>query len=229
MKWADELLPEKIQYAGFTPLLSPLYLHKEAGGIESAHADLFDHGLIAITSSPNTDSSVLKTAAKLAKYLKAAPLFADPLEVDSYMAALHVIPQLISGALSKTTSESSGWQEGRKFAGRAYAQVTNPIATQDNPTSLASAAVLNKENTLRVLDDIITELQILRNGFEKEDLEAVEAYLTQAREGRDKWWKERGAANWSGDNFPKLDGDLGGFKPFGRLVGSRRKKEDRNK
>ncbi len=226
-KWADELLPETVQYAGFTPLLSPLYLHEEGGGIENAHPDLFDHGLIAITSSPNIASSAPNTAAKLAKYLKATPLFAEKLEVDSYMAALHVIPQLISSVLSKTTTHSSGWQEGRKFAGKPYAQVTNPIASQDNPTGLASAAVLNKDNTLRILDDILKELQNLRNEIEKEDLEAIEKYLTQAREGREKWWAERGAANWAGVNFPKLDDDLGGFKPFGRFRTKRKKREKR--
>ena len=142
------------------------------------------------------------------------------------MASLHILPQLISGALSKITTEGSGWQEGRKFAGRAYAQVTNSIVNQDNPAGLASAAILNNENTLRVLDDIIAKLQTLRNGIEKKDQEVIEKYLSQARDSRKKWWTERGAANWDGANFPKLDGDLGGFKPFGRL-GTKRKKRDK--
>ena len=224
--WADELLPKGRHYVGFTPLLSPLYLHDVTSGVDSAHADLFDHGLIAISATPETVSAAMRTASDLAELLKATPLFADIMEVDGYMAALHLMPQLIAGALSQATTSQPGWHEGRKFAGRAYAQVSSSITNLDEPVGLATTAVLNKQNTVRVLDGMIAELQTLRDEIEAGDHETLEKHLQKARGGRQRWWADRGAANWIGENIPKMD--IAGARPslFGRLIPERKRPDE---
>jgi prephenate dehydrogenase len=224
--WADELLLDGRHYVGFTPLLSPLYLHDVTGGVGSAHADLFDHGLIAISATPETVSAAMKIASDLAELLKATPLFSDIMEVDGYMAALHVMPQLIAGALSQTTTSQPGWHEGRKFAGRAYAQASSSITNLDEPVGLAAAAVLNKQNTVRVLDGMMASLQALRDEIENGDHETLEKHLQKAREGRQQWWADRGAANWAGENIPEMDIAAARPKLFGRLIPERKRPEE---
>jgi prephenate dehydrogenase len=222
-QWAAEYLPEHCHYVGFTPLISPLFLHEVEG---QANANLFAHGLIAITASSGTNSMGMQTAAALAELLNATPLFADILEVDSHMGALHMVPQLLAGALSKTTTTQPGWQDGTKFAGRAYALSSSPIGSMDDPAGLAASAVMNKKNTLRVLDGIIAELQDMRTLIKNGDVEPLEALLAQAREGREAWWVSRRGARWAQEGMPGIDPELTKFKPFGRLLPERKRSKE---
>jgi prephenate dehydrogenase len=221
-RWAGEYLPKNCHYVGFTPLISPLFLHEAEG---RANADLFAHGLIAITAPAGADSVGVQTAAALAELLRATPLFADILEVDSHMASLHLVPQLLAGTLSITTTSQPGWQDGTKFAGRAYALSTNPISSQDDPAGLAASVVMNKKNTLRVLDGIVAELQGIRAVIEVGDVEPLEELLAQAREGREKWWEARNGARWAYEGMPRIDPELTKLKPFGRWLPERKRPE----
>lgn len=223
-QWADEFLPKNCHYVGFTPLISPLFLHEAEG---RANANLFAHGLIAITTPGGAASVGVQTAAALAELLKATPLFADILEVDSYMAALHLVPQLLAGTLSIATTTQPGWQDGTKFAGRAYALSSNPISSQDDPAGLAASVVMNKKNILRVLDGIIAKLQEIRTMIEQGDVEPLEELLAEAREGREKWWEARSGARWAQEGMPRVDPELTKLKPFGRWIPERKKPERR--
>ncbi len=48
--WAEELFPAGRYYIGLTPVLNPRYLHATESGIEAAHPDLFQGGLMAIVT-----------------------------------------------------------------------------------------------------------------------------------------------------------------------------------
>ena len=96
--WAAELLPEGCSYVGLTPVINPDYLVNTSSGIDSARADLFQNGMIAISSPPSTEPKAIKFAADLARLLDASVLFADMLEVDSVMAATHTVPRLMARA-----------------------------------------------------------------------------------------------------------------------------------
>ena len=146
--WAKELLPEERYYIGLTPVLNPAYLHEVSSGLEAAHPDLFRSGLIAIVSPPGTPSEAIKLAADLTRLLGSSPLFADPLEMDGLMAATHILPQLMAAALLNTTVGQPGWHEGRKIAGRAFAEATRPIVHAAEPKTLGVSAMLNRDNVL---------------------------------------------------------------------------------
>ena len=221
-QWADEFLPQSCHYVGFTPLISPRFLHEVE---RQPDPNLFANGLIAITTPAGAASVGMQTAAALAELLKATPLFADILEVDSHMAALHMLPQLLAGALSKTTTTQPGWQDGTRFAGRAYAFSSSPIGSQDDPAGLAASVVMDKKNTLRVLDGIIAELQGFRALIEAGDVEPLEQLLAAAREGREDWWDSRSGARWAHEGMPQIDPELTKFSPFGRWLPERRKPE----
>jgi prephenate dehydrogenase len=217
-QWAAEYLPASCHYAGFTPLISPRFLQDAE---RQPDANLFAEGLIAISIASGAEAVGMQTAAGLAELLKATPLFADILEVDSHMAALHILPQLLAGALSAATSTQPGWQDGTKFAGRAYALASNPTS-QDAPAGLAVSAVMNKQNSLRVLDGIIAQLQEIRGSIEREEVEKLEEILVEARKGRETWWEVRGGTRWSHEGMPEIDRELTKLKPFGRWLPERK-------
>jgi prephenate dehydrogenase len=215
--WAEELLPDGRHYVGLTPVINPLYLHENLVGIEAARADLFHRGLMAIVPQRGADSAAVKLAVDLTTLIGATPLFVDPLEVDSFMAATHVLPQLMGAALLNATVGEPGWRDAGKFAGRAYAQVTSPLDFFDSPAAVVAACEKNPENTLRVIDKLIAGLQLLRESIAAEDSELLVDHLETVQQGRDSWWHERLAADF--DKEMQDDVDVPGVgQVIGRLL-----------
>ncbi len=220
--WAEAYLPPERHYVGLTPVLNPTYLHEIDVGIDAAHADLFQHGLIAIVSPPNANSDAIKLAADLTRLVGATPMFADTAEMDGLMASTHLLPQLMAACLLNMTVDQPGWREARKVAGRAYAEATSPMIQPTTPDSLASAAILNRENVVRVIDSAVAALQSLREDIQNQDEKMLLDKLERAQIGRETWWKKRQAGDWVSEEvgateMPKA-GDI-----FGNLLGIRRK------
>lgn len=223
--WAQELLPEERYYVGLTPVLNPLYLHDIDTGAEAARADLFRDGLMGIVTPPGTPSEAIKLAADLTRLLGATPLFADPLEMDGLVAATHILPQLMAAGLLNATVDQPGWQEGRKIAGRSYADVTAPVMYPTGASSLTTAAMLNRENVMRVLDGAVAAINAIRNDLSNEDPETLDERLNRAREGRQMWVNGRLAANWAAEGTTTVEAPTAS-EVFGRFIGRGRKKKD---
>lgn len=210
--WVKQLFPQGCHYAGFLPLLNPTLLHDPAGGVEAASAELFQSGLVAILPAPGTSPTALELVTNFTERLGAQPFFPDLWEVDGIMAAVHLLPQLVSAVLTNATVDQPGWQEARKFAGRAYAQTTSAILNGDPPLGLASATLLNKENLLRALDGVLAELNALRTAISQDDLEQIVDHLHRARLGRQQWWQQRLEGDWQSEHIPTKrisTGDVG--------------------
>jgi len=203
--WAGELLSKGRHYIGLMPVINAAYLHEVDAGIDAARADLFKGGLIAIVAPPSADSGAIKMAADLTRLLGASPLFADPLEIDGLMAATYLLPQLVAAGLLNATIDQPGWREARKMAGRAYAESTAAISQFVDIHSLTSAALLNRENALRMLDSAIAALSAIRADIDNQDDQSLDQRLTRAREGRDTWWKGRTSREWVNDGAANLD------------------------
>ncbi len=223
--WVSEILPPERYYVGLTPVLNPVYLHDIDSGLEAAHPDLFRDGLMGIVSPPGTPSEAIKLAADLTRLLGATPLFADPLEMDGLVAATHILPQLIAAGLLNATVDQPGWQEGRKIAGRSYADVSAPIMYPTEPKTLTTAAMLNKENVVRVIDSAIASLNAMRNDLLNEDDQALEERLVRAREGRQVWLQGRMVADWAAEETTTVEAPTAS-ELFGRFIGVGRKKKD---
>ncbi|MBT3391675.1 MAG: prephenate dehydrogenase [Chloroflexi bacterium] len=204
-EWVAAALPENCAYVGLTPSVAQQYLLSDQKGIEAARADLFRGGIIAISTSPQSNSKAIKLAADLVRLIEATPLFADIVELDGIMTATHVMPQFLGAALLNATVDQPGWREARKLAGRAYAEVSGPIAHFGDSASLTSIARLNQENTLRMLGSVIAALQALREDIQHDDYDALAERLERAYAGREQWWQERLEADWSAEDRPQLE------------------------
>lgn len=225
--WAKELLPPNRHYIGLTPVMGADFLQVHDSGINAANADLFRKGLMAIVVPPQTPSEAVKLAADLTRLLGATPLFVDPVEVDSLMAATHILPQLMSAALINITVDQPGWREGRKLAGRAYSEVTGPVVQLGEPQALTSAALLNKDNILRVTDSLIAALQSFRNDIKEQDAESLTERLERARIGRETWWRQRQAGDWVAEETGSAVEMPKASQTFGRLFGFGGKPKDK--
>ncbi len=205
LAWASELLPPKRHFVGLTPVLNPQYLMEPATGIDAARADLFKDGLMAVVPASSVDSAAVKLAIDLTTLIGASPLFVDALEVDSFMAATHLLPQLVSAALLNATVDEPGWRDGGKFAGRAYARLTALGGSLDSAPAIVRACQDNPENMVRVLDNLVGSLNALRAEILAGENETLEARLTANQEARQSWWEMRLAANWAGEGVEQAD------------------------
>lgn len=221
--WASELLPPNRHYVGLTPVLNPAHLHNIDAGIEAARADLFQKGLIAIIAPPQVHSDAIKLAADLTSLIGAMPFFVDTAEMDGLMAATHLLPQLLAADLINATVDQPGWQEASKVTGRSFAEVSAPLAYLSSPQSLASSAILNHDNILRVIDNAIAALQAMRSDIAAQNEKALAESLQRAQSGRAIWWQQRQIADWGVTNSNTWDDVPHASENLGRLLGLGRK------
>ncbi len=196
-KWVKELLPPQRYYVGLVPVINPAYLVSPGSGVEAARADLIKDGLIAILAPQDVPSEAIKLATDFSHLLGAEHMFIDPLELDSMMSAVHILPQLIAAALLNTTVDQPGWQDTRKLTGRPYAGVTSALGQSGEVSSLSSQAISTQEHLLRQLDALMEYLVGLRQQLASGEVEKLQQDLERARLGHQKWLKERTAANWA--------------------------------
>jgi prephenate dehydrogenase len=218
LAWAAELLPAGRYYIGLLPALNPESLPGSESGLAAARSDLFRNGVMGIVAG-NVPPEAIQLATDLANLLGAAPLFFDPAELDGLAAATHLLPLLLSATLVNATASQPGWQDARKLAGRAYTAVTGPLQTQDDPAALRTAALLNPENTQRVLGNAIAELEALREAIAGQDEPALRALLERASQGRADWWAQRRSAGWPDESPPRPAETSTSTEVFGRFIG----------
>lgn len=223
MEWAEELLPPERYFISMLPTLNPAYLESLVEGPEAAHDDLFKNGLMVITNPPSTGSDALKLAADLAVLLGGTPYFGDAWEMDGLLAASHMLPKLLAAALANAVTDQPGWNEGRRLAGRPFAFATGPVLDLDEVKSFGQAALENRENTLRVLDNLLAELETLRDALSGQDAEALAKWIEHAQKNRQEWWAQRKLANWGAPARTEPLPTSG--EVLGRLIGLGKKKK----
>lgn len=221
--WAKELLPAGRYFVAMTPTINPDYLDNPDTSVEAARADLFQKSVMLITCPPGSNDDAIKLAADLAALVGATPLFADPLEVDGLAAAVHFLPRLAASALLLATIDEPGWRESRKLAGSDYAAATRLAVQADEDKKLGQAALLNRTNIMRMLDNLISALRSLRELLASEDAEGLQKLLEHARQGRLLWFKQRHANDW--DSGTRSEIPTTGQILSGMLFGQRRPRE----
>jgi prephenate dehydrogenase len=194
--WVKELLPAQRHYVGLTPAINPRYLDERGLGIEAAHADLFQHGLMGISAPPGTPGEAVQLANDLVTLLGSAPYFTDQAESDGIMAAAHLLPELAAVALVNALLDQPGWPDIRKMAGRPFTASTAMLPGGEI-AGLAQAALGDRENITRLLDDLLVSLEDLRDDIAAENKNGLEGRIDHARQGRAKWWAERSQGDWA--------------------------------
>lgn len=201
ISWTQEVLPNGRHYLGLIPVLNPLYLHNHDQGMDAAHADLFRDGMLAIVSPPGTPSNAFKRVNEFANLLGAQAFFVDPVEADSLMASIHLLPQLVAAALLNITVDQPGWRDARMLAGRPFAQITDSLTGAGEAPALAQAALLNSQSLIRLLDNLMASLGQIREDIHSQNSIALHQRLEHACAGRQRWWKERQIGNWEIQNL----------------------------
>jgi prephenate dehydrogenase len=194
-KWMEELLGEGRYYVGLSPVIAAPYLFDSTVGGRAARVDMLQNSTIGIVAPPGTTSAAIKLATDLCGLLGANPMFVDLLEVDSLMAAVHLLPQALANSLSSITIGQPGWMEGKKLAGALFAQTSSAASIGDMPGAFLQAIQQNREPMNRLLDALINQLLDIRAAANEEATDVIEN-IKSAQSNRGQWLIQRESGDW---------------------------------
>jgi len=202
--WVKELLPEGTHYVGLLPVIKAEYLNEIGHGPNTAHDDLFEGNLMGVVTSHTASEAAINTAANFVELLGATPYFSDPMEIDGVMSMTHLMPQLLAALMLDISQNAPGWREGRKFAGKHYALMTNPFQKDEVPAALAAAIAFNQENANRLINDVIRRLVEIRDMEVPPDGGDLGESLRALQQGRDSFLVDREQSPWVDEQKAKI-------------------------
>ena len=179
MKWASEYLPSDASFVGGHPLLKEVPL-----SIEDADPAIFAGAKYTVTPGDSSDEQSIRTVVGLIEALGARPIFLDPAEHDSYAAAMHHLPVVISSAFVNSTAGSQGWREMHMLAESQF-ETFGRHATND-PLDNEAVCLADPESLVHWIDELILELYAFRTEIKDSSEELIERFVN-AWELRAKW------------------------------------------
>lgn len=187
LRWAGELLPDRVDFVGGHPLAG-----KEQSGIEAADARLFAGAGYCLVPQVNASERAISAILGLVGILGARPIFIDAEEHDSYLAATSHLPLVVSAALFSLVRNSQAWPDMAELAASGFRDLTR-LASGD-PNMSHDICITNREPILHWLDRMVEELSRYRELIQGDDEELFkalaktqldrDAFLTEPPEGR---------------------------------------------
>ncbi len=197
LAWAQEHLPDHVHFVGGHPIVRDVQR-----GIDHARPDLFRREIFAICPPPNTPAKAVKLATDFVTALGAIPLFLDPGEHDSMMAAVEHLPQALALILAQTVIAAPSWREMRKLAGGQMEATT--YVSSDSPEALADVLLHNREHVLTWLDMLTATAQEWRTLINEGAREELIARVEDILEARTDWLIAAQTGTW--EEPPKTRG-----------------------
>ena len=155
LQWASKHLPPHVQFIGGHPMAG-----KETSGPHGAEASLFEGAKYCILPGKGSNAQSAQTIVEMAEIIGAVPYFLDPVEHDSYVAAISHLPMLLSSVLVKITSDSPAWPEMARLASTGYRDISR-LASQD-PEMNRDICLTNPDGVVYWIDEFIKEIYRFR-------------------------------------------------------------------
>ena len=187
--WAKEYLPSDANFVGGHPLLKRAPL-----SLEESDPAIFVGGKYTVTPSDDADEQSIRTVVGLVEALGASPVFLDPAEHDSYAAAMHHLPVVMSAAFVNSTAGSDGWREMHQLAESEFDSFGRHAA--NDPLDNEAMCLAEPEALAHWIDQLILELYNFRNEIKDGRDELVERFVAA--------WEHR--ARWEADAVVPRDG-----------------------
>jgi prephenate dehydrogenase len=184
LKLASESLGPGKSFVGGHPFSLTVDLDVAGDDVAPA-ADLFAGAPWCIMPAPGAGNSSLNTVINLAEMLGAKPLFIDPVEHDSFLAAVSHLPVAISIAFLKAVAGSPAWTDMSALAHGRFREVSHGVGY--DPQTLADTLSQNRGPLLRWIDGYMEALYDVRSLLATGDVEALVEALTETSKSRRAW------------------------------------------
>lgn len=220
MRWAEELLPSRVNFVGGHPMAG-----KERLGIEGAEASLFNGSTYCIVPSASASQGAVETVVGLAQTVGSTPYFVEAEEHDIMVAGISHLPLVMASALVAVATRSPSWREMGRLASSGFRD-TSRLASSDVALSTGISAT-NQTGLIRWINGYIEVLQEYRDRL-AQDPEAMEASFTEAWEARERWLseqKEGGPRDKALDEIPSASDRMNEMF-FGGIFTKLRRRQD---
>lgn len=157
-------------------------------GIWPGAASFSRKAVLFIAADLHTSETAIRTASDLSDLLGMERFFIDPTELDGLIAAVYSMPLLASAGLMDCLGRQPGWKDGAKAAEKTLIGMKDPLCGETGSEAPETVFLNNRENTVRLLDEYITDLTALRDLLERGDGTGLRARLDTAREIREQWY-----------------------------------------
>lgn len=203
-EWAREILPDSMNFTGWTLGTNPEYMHDHQLGVEAARGDLFKNSMVGINDSPGITEKALRLNSDLVALLGAKAIFIDAVEADGLGAMGKELPRITALALLLATVDSPGWQEARKLAGPDFAHGSLPVLNVGEREELGLSMLLNRENIIRLIDDLMQSLERIHDNLEENNTEELGKNLEHAINQRLLWLEQARLNAWDSSDRVEL-------------------------
>jgi len=194
LEWAGRALGGRASYVGGHPILG------RVGDDRKPSATLFQDRTYCIIAGADASTTAVDQVLRLVAVLGARPLFLDPLEHDSHIAALDQLPSLLAAALLSVATASPAWRDGQRLAGAAF-----EAARAQLPTDVADLAIqyrLNRVALERWVRELQKQLDELLRLLEEEP-SGLDDLLAATRKRCDAWKPGHGPSIESPVDLPR--------------------------
>ena len=160
---------------------NPKYLLGDLVNDDLPHADLFEHGTMALATTSTTSAEAVDLATTLARMLKTEMMFCDLAELDGLLSGSQQFPYLLAASLSEAANAQPGWMEAQKLTGNAFYQLAGPLSDSSAFKADADSFFANRSNLIHWVDTEMNELQRLRDILAAEDEKLFKEWYEQAQ------------------------------------------------
>lgn len=177
LKWAKTSLPAHVMFVGGHPMAG-----RELAGIKAAEAGLFEGRAYCLIPAEHSSTEGVEHLSEIIMKLGAHPLILDADRHDRLVAGISHLPFILSSALVQCLSKNENWGELTNLAAGGFRDMSRLAA--GSPTMYHDICVTNKEEILKWLDAMASELDNIRT-FISHDDEVLESYFTQVKQLRE--------------------------------------------
>jgi prephenate dehydrogenase len=177
LHWAKTLLPTDVMFVGGHPMAG-----RELSGIKAAEVGLFEGCAYCLIPPGHESSEGVVQLSEIVIRLGAHPMVLDADRHDRLVAGISHLPFVLSSALVQCLSKEDDWKELTTLAAGGFRDMSRLAA--GSPTMYRDICVTNKEELLKCLDALASELVKIRSLIARND-EALESYFAQAKQLRE--------------------------------------------
>jgi len=189
MEEARKALDARVSFVGGHPFSLTVDLDVAGDGYPPS-ADIFRGAPWCIMPLPGARNEALNAVIRLAETLGGRPLFIDPIEHDSFLAAVSHLPVVASAAFLKAVTSSPAWTDMSGLAHGRFRSVSEGVEADTD--LLTSSLMDNRESIVRWIDLYMNALYDLRDMLVKEDEAGIGQLLSEAQSARLDWLTPEG-------------------------------------
>lgn len=189
--WAASNFPQKRSFINATLSINGSFLENE-----DYSADLFNNGLMVISTLPGTDEDAVQQVLDLAAQIGAFPMFTDPLEADGLLSQTDLFPRLVSLLYLQGISSQSGWSDAQKVTGPTFWQMSRLFRETSSGKAAAHEIFAHKGNVLHLLDMMRDQIDHLQDEIQTENEETLALSLQKTLDNHSQWMTRRKSGDW---------------------------------